>query len=387
MKLKKATPYFVIVFLLLVGFSIGYFTSYAPKKSIPLLPSSIKIEPLSFTKLPAWGEDNLLEMWPAFIQSCQKKNITSISNLVPAEKWQDICQIAENFDANSNANIKTFFETHFVPYKIQDGNNSGLFTGYYVPLVKGSRIKTSQFKAPLYKRPADLVMIEDLGLFKESLKGIRIAGKVEAGNLQPYYSHAEITQGALLGYEGWWLEDNIDAFFIQIQGSAALKLENNEIIRLCYHGTNGHPYTSIGKVLIERKELTKEAITMQTVRHWMKTHGEARAQNLMHQNASFVFFKEIVSQAPLGAQGVGLTAGRSLAVDPVFISFGTPLWLDVTHPVNPNNQLQRLVIAQDKGGAIKGPIRGDLFWGTGDIAGEIAGQMKSTGTYYLLLPK
>lgn len=345
---------------------------------------TFNLRAVSFNALPSWNQDHLTEAWPAFIRSCVKINeMPATANQI---KLQHVCNLAVALKDTSENNIRSFFETNFIPYKVSDGShNEGLFTGYYEPVIKGSRSKTQEYQAPLYKRPNDLVMIENLGIFRNDLAGIRIAGRVLNGNLVPYFTHAEIANGAIVGNELAYVADPVDAFFIQIQGSAAIQLENGQMMRLTYDGTNGHPYTAIGKILVQQKALSLENVSMQSIRAWLKTHP-MQTKDVLYQNASYVFFKESNANGPVGFEGVVLTPERSMAIDPVFIAYGTPIWVDITHPVD-KERIQRLVIAQDKGGAIKGPLRGDYFWGTGDKAGELAGVMKSKGTYYVLLPK
>lgn len=375
--------------ILIVGFLLLLLLGGYVFKTWKTTPAHFTLQAVSFKSLPHWESDTLSEAWPAFIRSCQKLSTLPkeavFLNGSHASDWTLICSTAMTLGSPNTDTIRKFFETNFTPYKVSSGSETqGLFTGYYEPQVKGSREKSPQYPAPMYKRPADLVMVEDLGIFRKDLKGMRIAGRVINGNLRPHFTHAEIDNGALKGDELLWIADPIDAFFIQIQGSAAVKLDNDETTRLTYAGTNGHPYTAIGRVLIEQQKMKKEEVSMQSIRAWLKDHPE-EAKAIMHQNASFVFFAETKGEGPLGAQGVALTPGRSLAVDPVFIAYGTPVWLDTTHPEG-KAPLQRLVIAQDKGGAIKGHIRGDVFWGTGEEAGELAGSMKSKGSYYVLLP-
>lgn len=345
--------------------------------------SAVEFHPVKFSELPNWNNDHLVEVWPAFIKSCQKiKSFSKADN-----DWQKVCRLAIDLKNPSENSVRKFFVNNFTPYSVKAGKDKeGLFTGYYEPEVYGSRTRNEKYIAPLYQRPKDLIMVEDLGIFRSELRGMRIAGRLIGGNLRPYFTHAQIDQGALAGNELIWVEDPVDAFFIQIQGSTAVKLDSGELIHLNYAGSNGHPYTSIGNVLIEQKALAPKEVSMQSIRAWLKEHPD-QIKNILYQNASFVFFKEIKREGPIGNQGVTLTPGRSMAVDPIYITYGTPLWLDIEHPEPGVRRIRRLVIAQDRGGAIKGPIRGDFFWGTGPEAGEFAGKMKSKGTYYVLLPK
>lgn len=385
-KIRKSVRYFLFTSVLVGAAIIAFFALKGSEKTKP----TFNTRAVNFSDLPNWHADNLTEMWPAFVRSCEKLKMlpkeTVFLNEGRLSDWQEACFVATNLNPTTDLEIRHFFETYFVPYKVTSGSVAeGSFTGYYVPELRGSRTQKHPYTTAVYKRPSDLVMVEDLGIYRKELKGMRIAGRVVNGNLQPYATHAEITNGALVGNELLWVEDPIDAFFMQIQGSGIIKLDSGESVYLSYAGTNGHPYSSIGKILIQQQVLTQETVSMQSIRAWLYAHPD-QAKALMQQNASFVFFKEVSGKEPIGAQGVALTAGRSLAIDPVFIAYGTPIWLNVEHPTS-LERIQRLVVAQDKGGAIKGPIRGDLFWGSGDAAGELAGKMKSKGSYYVLLPK
>lgn len=351
--------------------------------------SSFELHPIKFSELPNWDKDQLTQVWTPFIRSCSKlkemPEETIFLNDQSITNWNAVCRKALSLHEPSETLIRNYFESNFTPYAVSVNNdNKGLFTGYYEPLLRGSRVKNKQFNVPLYKRPNDLVTIENLGLFRKDLKGLRLSGRVVDNNVIPYFTHAEIDGGGILaGNELLWIRDPIDAFFIQIQGSAAIKLENNKVIHINFAASNGRAYTAIGKILIEQNLLNRNEVSMQSIRHYLETHPQ-QMKSILFQNESYVFFKEI-EDGPVGAQGVVLTPERSLAVDPLYISYGTPIWLDIPHPLN-KSRIQHLVIAQDKGGAIKGPLRGDYFWGTGQKAGESAGVMKSIGTYYLLLP-
>src|SRR5262249_38543784 len=259
----------------------------------------------------------------------------------------------------------------------------GLFTGYYEPELRGSRVRTAAYAVPLYRPPRDLVSAEAAGETR--------VGRMVDGRLQPYYSRQAIDAGALAGrgLELLWVDDPIDAFFLQLQGSGRVRLAEGGSLRVGYAASNGLPPTMIGRVLVERGELTKEAASMQVVRQWMRDHPD-EATALMQMNARYIFFREIPNEGPIGALGVALTPGRSLAVDPKLLPLGAPLWLSTTYPAGTpeaGQPLQRLVVAQDSGSAIKGAVRGDLYWGSGDGALRYAGPMKQPGRLYLLLPK
>lgn len=243
------------------------------------------------------------------------------------------------------------------------------------------------YRTPVYARPMDMVTA-DLGLFREEWKGKTLVGRVVEGRLRPFPPRAEIEAGALEGegLEILWIDDPVDGFFLHIQGSGRVAMNDGRIVRLGYAGQNGHPYVAIGRELIERGAIPRERMSMQAIRAWLKNNPDD-APRLMASNPSFVFFRELKGPGPIGAHGVPLTPGRSLAVDRSFIPLGVPVWLDTTDPLSPETPLRRLVVAQDTGGAIRGPVRGDLFWGFGADAAAKAGPMKQAGRYYLLLPK
>jgi membrane-bound lytic murein transglycosylase A len=245
---------------------------------------------------------------------------------------------------------------------------------------------------PLYRPPADLVRI-DLGRFNPELAGYAIYGRIAEREFVPYYSRRDIDSGALAGrgLELLWVDDPIDKFFLQVQGSGQVRLNDGSLIRVGYAGQNGQPYRAIGRDLIEMGVLTREQVTMPAIRAWLEAHP-ADAPQIMERNRSYIFFEErpelAPDEGPLGAQGVSLTAGRSLAVDPRYIPFGVPVWLETTAPwPEGDGPLRRLMVAQDAGGAIKGVVRGDVFWGAGERAAAIAGRMKSPGRYAVLVPK
>lgn len=341
------------------------------------------LTPAAFADLPGWEEDDPSGALAAFLRSCRRMKS-------PA------CEAASRVQTAAADTARTFFETHFQPFAVSAGDDpEGLFTGYYEPLLRGSRERSERYRVPLYVRPPELVMV-DLGDFREELKGQRIAGKVEEGELVPYPDRRAIEEGALAGrdLELVWVDDPVDAFFLQIQGSGRVRLDDGgddgREMRVGYAAQNGHPYFAIGKDLVERGALTKEEVSMQSIRRWLEQNPDL-ADDVMARNASYVFFEELEGEGPLGAQGVPLTPGRSLAVDLKHWQLGAPVWLDTRAPSPregaPDRPLRRLMIAQDTGGAIRGVVRGDVFWGHGDEAAEVAGRMKHPGRMWVLLPR
>jgi membrane-bound lytic murein transglycosylase A len=277
--------------------------------------------------------------------------------------WEEFCTKLEKRNFRRHSDLREFLEFHLQPYKIStQESSSGIFTGYYEPILRGSRKKQGIYHVPLYKLPSKSVHYK--------------------------IPRSQIVAGALRGknLELVWVDDPIAAFFIQIQGSGRVHLDKGQEIRLGYAGQNGYPYFPIGKELIDRGALKTEQVNMHTIRKWLKDHPR-QAESVMSKNQSYVFFREVSGQGPTGSHGVPLTPKRSIAVDPKFIPLGSPLWLQADSPQRGGHKLQRLVLAQDTGGAIKGAIRGDLFWGHGVEAANLAGLMNSKGYLYLLLPR
>lgn len=350
----------------------------------------LTLKAAKFSDLPGWGSDDLTRFIPAFQKTCDRlvkgnpdKQFGALKEAGTYLKWQGICIDMRALMINDNAAIKAFIERHFAPYQVAAGNDPvGLFTGYYEASLRGSKTPSAQYNIPLYTRPDDLVMV-DLGEFRDELKGQRIAGRVRDGNLKPYETRAQIVAGKWPHNDKVlvWVDDAVDAFFVQIQGSGVVQLAEGGAMRIGYAGQNGHIYTAIGRELIARGELTKENVSMQSIRDWLAAHP-AEADEIMNTNESYVFFKELEGEGPLGGENVALTPQRSLAIDRSLLAYGLPLWVDIQQP-----HLQRLMVAQDTGGAIRGSVRGDVFWGYGPNAEAMAGPMKSKGRYWALLPR
>jgi len=369
-------------------------SSCAPKEEPP---ENLVLSAVSYQALPGWTQDAQGEALVALRKSCTRLLGLPDDRSMGAEgiagtvaEWRPACQALESL-ADGDATARAYFERWFDPFAASNNDQAeGLFTGYYEASLNGSRTRSAQYATPLHARPSDLVMV-DLGEFRDHLKGERIAGRVRDGRLKPYEQRAEIVSGALTArdLEIVWVDDPVDAFFLQIQGSGRIALDDGSEIRVGYAGQNGHPYTAIGKVLIESGALTREAVSMQSIRTWLEANP-ARADEVMNQNRSYVFFDVLDGEGPLGAQGIALTSERSLAVDRKFLPLSVPIWLDSVAPLpdgSGERPLRQLMIAQDTGGAIRGPVRGDVYWGHGSDAAAIAGRMKSRGRYYLLLPK
>lgn len=393
--------YIAIAILVVVVCAVAVFALWPSESTKPT--DTLALRPVAFTDLKGWPGEGLDLTLSAFRKSCER-----ILKADPAGRmggssysgaygdWQPACTIAVLSPPQSDADIKQFFETNFSPVRVLNNDDeSGLFTGYYEAELRGSRTKGTAYSTPLYPRPTDLVMV-DLGLFDEQYKGRRIGGRVVDGTLKPFEDRAQIVAGALEPALTplMFVSDPVDAFFLEIQGSGRVTMDDGSVVRVSYDAQNGRPYTAIGKTLADRGALERKSVSMQTIRQWLSANP-ADAQGVMNTNASYVFFREVPivnpSDGPPGAEGLPLTTGHSLAVDRKFHSLGVPVWLDATapnlDPSTPDKTLHRLMIAQDTGGAIRGPVRGDVYWGFGKEAAEIAGRMKHEGTMTLLLPK
>lgn len=366
----------------------------------------LDLAPAAWSSLRGWGEDDPGLALQAFRRSCVKisalpddrpmggaRDLAGDLYFGTAGDWKPACASA-NVAADTAA--RSLFEAEFVPFAASDhGARKGLFTGYYEAQARGSRTRQGPYQAPILRRPGDLVAV-DLGQFRERLKGLTIAGKVEEGRLVPYATRGEIEGGALdpAGLALVFLDDPVDAFFIHVQGSGRVRLDDGSEMRIGYDGQNGREYISIGRVLLDEGALEKGKVSMQTIRTWLADHPD-QVKRVLDANPSYVFFKALPVEDPAlgppGAQEVPLTPGRSLAVDRRFHALGAPMWLETTLPTDdagtPGEPLHRLMIAQDTGGAIRGPVRGDVFFGFGEEATRLAGWMKQEGRLFVLLPR
>jgi membrane-bound lytic murein transglycosylase A len=328
---------------------------------------------LGFEQLQGWPDDRSSAAIAAFLRSCARfERLPDTSPLDPRTNsadfgrvgdWRGVCEAAKSVPHDDAAAARGFFENSFVPLAVAEyGESGGLFTGYYEIELNGSRRRWGRYQTPVYRRPPELG------------SGFR-------------YSRAEIEDGALAGrgLELFWVDDPIDAFFLQIQGSGRVRLRNGRTVRVGYDGQNGQPYVAVGRLLLERGVIPRAELTMTAIHAWMREHPAAGAL-LRRENPSYVFFREIEGNGPIGAEGVALTAERSIAVDRAFVPLGIPIWVEAHERFASGDPVRRLVVAQDTGGAIKGPVRGDLFWGSGEAAGVHAGTMNAHGRYYVLLP-
>jgi membrane-bound lytic murein transglycosylase A len=354
------------------------------------VPDKLVLARADFSDLPGWSADDPSAALPALLKSCavllKGADDQPVGIAGQVRDWRAPCAEAAGLKPGDAAEARAFFERGFVPYRAANNSRTeGLFTGYYEAELHGALTPDARFKVPLYRRPPDLVSV-DLGQFRPELKGQRIAGKVAGGKLLPYAARREIEDGVLSGrgLELAWVDDPVDAFFLAIQGSGRVILPDGQMLRVGYDGENGRPYVAIGRVLAD-EGVPADQITMPYLRQWIADHGPDGLA-LMDKNPSYIFFRELTGEGPLGAQGVALTPGRSAAVDRAFVPLGLPLWVDTSDPVEPSGRLRRLLVAQDVGGAIRGPVRADLFFGYGPAAAQHAGLMKGRGTVWLLLP-
>ena len=365
----------------------------APAPKPPAVPVA-RFTAVDWTDLPGWSDDPVAAAWPAFQVGCRALVARAQSQAV----WKAPCEAAARVDGASESAVRAFFMTHFSPYKIanDDGTDTGLVTGYYEPLLAGSRVPTAAYAIPLYGVPDDLLVVDLSSLFPE-LKDKRVRGRVEGRKVVPYWPRADIERGAapVAGKALAYVGDPVEAFFLEIQGSGRIALDDGTVMRLGYADQNGHPYRSVARVLIDRGELTRDTASMQAIASWVKAHpSEARA--LLDENPSYVFFRELPKpppgsidaaiDGPLGSLGVPLLAQRTIAVDPRHVPLGAPVFLSTTVPVT-GKRIERLTLAQDTGGAIRGPVRADYFWGFGPDAGREAGRMRQDGRMWLLWPK
>jgi len=357
-----------------------------------------------WSELPGWNADDLKNTWSIFLRNCRGLVRPSTGNLAgPARAaprvWQPVCVAAMEASKNPASSdpeaVRKFFQTWLQPWRLQGADGklaSNTVTGYYEPLVKGSRTKGGAYQWPLYTVPPDLLTI-DLGKVYPELAGKRVRGKLDGNKVVPYDSRATFEVSGNKPPAIVWVNDPVDNFFLQVQGSGRVLLVEGpgagQTLRVAYADHNGHPYVSIGKWLADQGELPLAQTSMQNIREWAKRHP-GRVQEMLNANPALVFFREEVikypERGPKGAEGIALTAQRSIAVDTTFVPLGTPVFLATTMPAS-SQSLNRLVFAQDTGTAIKGAARADFYWGFGDEAGALAGKMKQTGQMWLLWPK
>ncbi|MDR0588864.1 MAG: murein transglycosylase A [Burkholderiales bacterium] len=388
--MKQTTPIFIgrILFLL-------FLLTLSGCKSLPVEPQ-MRFDAVSWNDLSGWREDALNEAFPAWLLSCRALTKSTKSRA----QWENVCNVAQKIDPDNPIQVRAYFEQYFVPHRVIVESQAsgvvreGLITGYYEPIVHGSRVPTERFRYPVYARPDDLLTVELDALFPE-LKGKVVRGRLVGNKVVPYFPretldqpHARVNALVLC-----YMEDIMDVFFLQVQGSGRVLLEDGTLLRVGYSDQNGHPYRAIGGVLVARGEIPKEKMSMQAIRRWGEEHPKA-VPELLNQNPSYVFFRELPPSTdaldlsvngPIGALGVPLLANRAIAVDRNKLPLGAPVFIATTLP--DQTPLKRLTMAQDTGGAIAGALRADFFFGSGDGAGALAGEMKNAGQLWVLLPK
>lgn len=350
----------------------------------PVPPAQPALQRSEWSALPDWTRDELTQAAPALRESCEPLRRKDPS-------WRGFCEAFAALGPNPDtARLRDLIEAHLEPWAVHnpDGSTQGLVTGYYEPLIHGSRTRTERYVWPIHGVPSDMLTIDFAELFPE-LKHLRLRGRVVGNRVVPYWTRAELDaqQDRLPAPVLLWAADPIDLFFLQVQGSGRVQLPDGTRVRIGYADQNGHPYQSIGRWLVAQGELTLAQASMEGIRTWAQTNPH-RLNELLHTNPSYVFFRELPSNdaGPLGALGVPLTSQRSIAIDPRTIPLGAPVFLDTTEPLS-ERPMRKLVVAQDTGGAIKGAVRADFFWGFGGDAGRLAGRMRQQGQMWVLLPK
>jgi membrane-bound lytic murein transglycosylase A len=363
-------------------------------RSLPVLPAGTEVERVDLASLAGWRDDDLLAAWSTWLSSCRAR-AGGAKALRPAARSPDLAGVcAEALAARvaTSSQARRFFETRFAAFRIRPAGGEGFFTGYYEPEVQGSLVPTARFKVPVYGRPNDLVTLAP-GSTPPGLEGLVAARRRRDGTLEAFPDRAAIEDGALdgLGLERLYLADPVERFFLQVQGSGRVRLTDGRIVRLAYAGRNGYPYTPIGRVVADLLGMPRSDMTMQVLRAWLARDADA-ARRVMRENKSFVFFRlasELDDAAgPIGGEGIPLTPLRSLAVDRSLWPYGLPVFVatEVPSPGGGTAPLRRLMVAQDTGSAIVGPARGDVFFGSGDAAGERAGAMRAAGAFIVLWP-
>ena len=376
--------------------------SVPPLASLPETPPRAlegKFVPVGWGALPGWQNDDLGQVWKAFINNCKGlMRPVSGSLAMPARAapraWQPVCAAAQQAGLSADAGtaqVRGFLEAQLQPWRLADAAGKpakNTVTGYYEPLIRASRKRSGQYQWPLYAPPDDLLTV-DLGTVYPELAGKRIRGKLQGKRVVPYDTRAQIAGSENQPPVIVWADDPVEAFFLQIQGSGRAQLEDGSMIRLAYADHNGRPYASIGKWLAEKGEMPLAQTSMQNIKAWAQ-RNPARVQEMLNANPAMVFFREekIVDPqlGPKGAYGIPLIGERAVAIDTRFVPLGAPVYLATQYPAS-NQPLRRLMFAQDTGAAIKGAARTDFYWGFGDEAGAKAGRMKQTGEMWVLWPK
>ncbi len=363
-------------------------TSVAPHNTATS-PNALQLTPSNYQQLPGWAQDNQQAAYEALHRSCAK--ILHFSNRPYDPRtdptWIASCNAIINTPTPKTAPaMRNLIQAHFTPYLATNhGKSDGLFTGYYEPTIPGSLTPTSYYSVPIYAKPDTLKIVRDSD-------GSRSYIWTNLPHTAQSPTRAQLTQGIIPNTKILaWVHSPVDRYFMEIQGSGSIYINHHDHLLVGFTAQNGQPYHSIGRYLLDIGAIPTKQLSMQSIRDWLEAHP-GQVNNVLNQDPSFVFFRKIEAKTPLGAEGVPLIPGRSVAIDPNYILFGTPIWLSTFYPQKQSSKishgapLQRLVVAQDKGGAINGPIRADVFWGSGKSAIFYAGHMQSRGQYWLLLP-
>jgi len=357
-----------IIVLLLLASCVTHTTASRPERG-SIVP---------WQELPGWDSDEVSQIWPVMKKNCGTEKLP--------EGWQNICKEMRLLDDPDNDTVRAYLETRFTVHELENPDaQEGLMTGYYEPVLNGSLKASARFRYPVYSRPKNLVTVRLSELYPE-LEGKTVRGMLRHNEVVPFYSRKEIDSGAesLSGLEIAWVDNAVDLFFLHIQGSGKIRLTDGRILSVGYVDQNGHPYESIGTRLVQRGELKAEDVSLFTIKDWLDDHPD-EAMQLLYSNPSYIFFsvRDNNLPGPIGSLGVPLTAERSIAIDRKFIELGSLVWVDTTLPGEVAVPYQRLMAAQDTGGAINGAVRADIFFGQGERARNLAGHMKQPGRLFV----
>jgi membrane-bound lytic murein transglycosylase A len=354
---------------------------------------ALTFEPLAFDQLDGWASDDHAAALATFLRSCGPVIAKAERDGRAADPLVAVAKAAlAAGDVHEAGAARIFFERAFAPHRVRHDGPAGLLTGYYEPVLDGSRTPGGPYKVPIYRRPPELVNLVEEAQRGAVPPGTLTHARKTATGTEPYFTRAEIEGGALegRGLEFLWLTCPVETFMMHIQGSGRIRLPDGTLIRITYDGKNGHPYTSVGRHMIDSGQFPADEMSLQAMKDWLKADAE-RGRKTMQVNTSFIFFRELFgaeAESAMGVMEIPLTPGRSLAVDTAYHEIGTPVWVEaptLTHVTG--GGYRRLMIAQDVGSAIKGPERGDLYFGSGDEAGRLAGVTKHNGSYIVLLPR
>lgn len=390
---RLAASYLAAALLCLPGIASA---QAAPALKIP----NSQYESVAWTDLDGWGDDDHAAAFKTFMESCKAilpQRVSAVAEAAPMlDALKHVCRRATAAAPADKEKAREFFEANFRPLRISTlGESAGFLTGYYEPIVEGSRTWSQEYQVPLYRRPSNLIAAGRRRMAENYFPNKGPVGrKFGRRKIVPYYDRAEIEDGILTGrqLEIVWLKDPIDAFFIQIQGSARVKLPDGSVMRVNYDAHNGHPYSAIGRFLIESGAIPREEMSMDRIRQWMQADPEG-GKEIRGKNRAFVFFRVTdlsADEEPKGAQGVSLTPGRSIAVDRALHIYGIPFFIEAELPIDsgqPATKFRRLMVGQDTGSAIVGPARADIYFGAGAGPGKIAGRVRQAGRFAMLVPR